>query len=422
MRRPTTDVRLLRWFASSGLFAVPQAAAPIAFALIALPLTGDAASGAAMMLAMTLAQVVGAVPITRFGRRFSPLPFVRTLIGLRALALVGIAVLAATGAPFALVVAGAAVAGLVNGAAFGTLRAVLNHLVPASRLPRALGVAATLNEVTFVASPVLAAALGGISPQAAVWAMVLLGVGPLFLLPRVASATAPGPEHRRSRLRLTPIIALWLVCAAASAAAISAIEIGAVSMAVSFGLPAAWGVVFPVALCVTSICGGIWVSVRNRVPRRRTVLAWLAVTGLGVASVGLGHSVTATVVGALLVGSVLAPLATYYSLVLDRLVEPEHRAEVFAQLRTASALGIILSSALISLVSLEATFTVVIALMGAVLLLAGGVFTRAWVQGRRRRLAREADALRGADALREHVDPEHVDPVRTAEERPRASV
>jgi len=387
VRRP--DGALLRWFASYGSFAVPQAAAPIAFSLIALPLTGDAASGAAMMLAMTIAQVLGAVPITRLGNRFSPVSFVRVLIGLRTLALVGIAVLAGIGAPFALVVAGAALAGLVNGAAYGILRSVLNHLVPAGRLPRALGVAATLNEVTFVASPVLAAALGSYSPQAAAWAMVVLGMGPMLLLPRIATATAPGPELRRSRLRLTPIIVLWLVCGGASAAAIAAIEIGAVSMAVSFGLPAAWGVLFPVAICVTSILGGIWVSIHNRMPRRRTVLGWLAVTALGVAAVGFGHSVTATVIGALLVGAVLAPLATYYSLVLDQLVAPEHRAEVFAQLRTANALGIITSSALLSLASLQVTFTVVIALMTAVMVVAGLVFTTGWVAARRRRLARE---------------------------------
>lgn len=381
---------LLRWFASYGTFAVPQAAAPIAFSLIALPLTGDAASGAAMMLAMTIAQVFGAVPITRLGRRFSPIPFLRVLIALRTLALVGIAVLAGIGAPFALVVAGAALAGLVNGAAYGNLRAALNHLVPAARLPRALGVAATLNEVTFVASPVLAAVLGSFSPQAAAWAMVLLGMGPMLLLPRIATATAPGPEQRRSRLRLSPSILLWLVCGGASAAAIAAIEIGAVSMAVSFGLPAAWGVLFPVAICASSILGGIWVSVHNRMPRRRTVLAWLAVTALGVAAVGFGHSVLATVIGALLVGAVLAPLATYYSLVLDHLVAAEHRAEVFAQLRTANALGIITSSALLSLVSLQMTFTVVITLMTAVMVVAGLVFTAGWVAARRRRLAREA--------------------------------
>ncbi|MGO1285149.1 MAG: MFS transporter [Brachybacterium sp.] len=397
VRRPRGP--LLRWFVSYGSFAVPQAAAPIAFSLIALPLTGNAASGAAMMLAMTIAQVLGAVPITRLGRRFSPIPFLRVLIGLRTLALVGIAILAGMHAPFSLVVAGAALAGLVNGAAYGTLRAVLNHLVPASRLPRSLGVAATLNEVTFVAAPVLAAALGSISPQAAAWAMVVLGMGPMLLLPRIPTATAPGPEQRATRLRLSPMIMLWLVCGGASAASIAAIEIGAVSMAVSFGMPAAWGVLFPVAICVTSILGGIWVSVRNRVPRRRTVLAWLAVTALGVAAVGFGNSVTTTVIGALLVGAVLAPLATYYSLVLDRLVAPEHRAEVFAQLRTANALGIITSSALLSLGTLQTTFTVVIGVMTTVMIVTGLVFTAAWVNARRRRLAREAAEQRAREGL-----------------------
>ena len=388
------DARLLRWFGSYGTFAVPQAAAPIAFSLIALPLTGSASSGAAMMLAMTIAQVLGAVPLSRLGRRFAPVPFVRALIGVRTLALVAIAVLAGIGAPFWLVVAGAALAGLVNGAAYGTLRSVLNHLVPASRLPRSLGVAATLNEVTFVSSPVIAAALGGISPQLAAWAMVLLGAVPIALLPQIPSATAPGPEQRSAALRLTPMIVLWLVCGGASSAAISAIEIGSVSLAVSFGMPAAWGALFPVAICVTSILGGVWVSVHNREPRRRTVLAWLGVTALGVVVVGFGHSAAATVIGALLVGAVLAPLATYYSLVLDRLVAPEHRAEVFALLRTANALGIITSSALISLVSLQATFTVVITVMTGVLVVTGVVFTSAWVAFRRRRLARVAAEAR----------------------------
>ena len=402
VRRP--DGALLRWFGSYGTFAMPQAAAPIAFSLIALPLTGDASSGAAMMLAMTIAQVLGALPITRLGRRFPPIPFLRVLIGLRTLALVGIAVLAGLGAPFPLVVAGAALAGLVNGTAYGNLRAVLNHLVPVGRLPRALGVAATLNEVTFVSSPVLAAALGSWSPQAAVWAMVVLGAGPMLLLPRVATATAPGPEERRTRLRLSPMILLWLVCGGASAGSIAAIEIGAVPLAVGFGMPAAWGVLFPVAICVTSILGGIWVSIHNRMPRRRTVLAWLAVTALGVAAVGFGHSVAATVIGAVLVGAVLAPLATYYSLVLDHLVAPAHRAEVFAQLRTANALGIITSSALLSLASLQTTFLVVIALMTVVLLVTGVVFTAGWVAARRRRLAREAAERRA----HEGYDPARV--------------
>ena len=383
-RRP--DVPLTRWFASYGTFAFPQAAAPIAFALIALPLTDDPSSGAMMMLAMTAAQVLGAVPLTRLGHRFSPVAYLRALIGVRTVALVGIALLAGLGAPFPLVVAGAAAAGLANGAAYGYLRAVLNHLVPAGRLPRALGIAATLNEVVFVSAPVIAASLGAVSPQAAAWSMVLLGMAPMLLIPRIRTAVAPGPQPRGAGLRITPLIGLWLLCGGASAAAISAIEIGAVTIAVSYGLPPAWGVIFPVAICVTSILGGIWVSVNNRMPRRRTVLIWLAITALGVASAGFGQSITATLIGALLVGAVLAPLATYYSLILDQLVTPEHRAEVFALLRTFNALGIITSSALISLATLQATFTVVISVMLFVLTAAGLTFTRARLRSRRDRV------------------------------------
>lgn len=389
VRRPSGS--LLRWYVSYGSFTVPQAAAPIAFALIALPLTSDAASGAAMMMTMTIAQVAGAVPVTRLGRRFSPIPFLRTLIGLRTVALAAIAVLAGLGAPFALLVAAAAAAGVVNGAAFGHLRAVLNHLVPAGRLPRALGITATLNEVVFAAAPVIASAMGVLSPQAAIWAMVLLGAGPVFLLPQVRTASAPAPDAPRSaNLRLTPMILVWLFCAAASSAAIAAIEIGAVSMAVDFGLDPSWGVLFPLALCVTSIAGGVWVSVRNAMPRRRTVLAWLIVMASGILALMIGHSVTATVIGALLVGLVLAPLATYYQLVLDRLVLPEQRAEVFALLRTANALGIITSSGLIALVSLGATFAVVLAMMSAAILVTGSVFTAARLHARRLHLARQA--------------------------------
>src|SRR5205809_5822423 len=66
--RPSRRWPLVRWFISSATLGVPQAAGPIAFALVALSLTGDTSGGAAMILAMTLAQVVGAIPIARLGR------------------------------------------------------------------------------------------------------------------------------------------------------------------------------------------------------------------------------------------------------------------------------------------------------------------------------------------------------------------
>src|SRR5690606_33856708 len=176
---------LLRWQAGCGTFGVPQAAAPIAFALVALPITGAAESGAAMVFAMTAAQVLGAVPVSRLGRRFNAVRYLRALIAVRTAAFAAVTVLAAREAPFALLIAAVIAAGAVNGAAYGYQRLLLNHLVEPAGLPRALGVAATLNEIAFALSPVAASLLGGVSPVWAMAAITALGV-------RLGRTTAKG--------------------------------------------------------------------------------------------------------------------------------------------------------------------------------------------------------------------------------------
>src|SRR6185436_3895103 len=107
----------IRWLLSYGTFSVPQAAGPIVFALLALPITGDPGSGAAIVLVITIAQVIGAVPIARLGRNTNAVAFLKSLVVTRTLALVALAMLAAAGAPFTLLLVAAALAGLVNGAA-----------------------------------------------------------------------------------------------------------------------------------------------------------------------------------------------------------------------------------------------------------------------------------------------------------------
>ena len=352
---PFSRTRLLRWQVASGSFSVPQAAAPIAFALIALPLTGSAESGAALVFAMTAAQVAGSVPVSRAGIRFNAVHYLRLLIGIRTLALAVVTVLAAVGAPFWSLFVAVIVAGLVNGSAHGYQRTLLNHLVAPGRLPRALGVAATLNEVSFALSPVLASVVGAVSP---VWAMVgitVLGAGPILLLPSIPQARGlPPSEKRHSRTPLSGAVLLWLLCAGASGAAIAAIEVGAVSFALSFGLDPGWAFLFALALCIGSVAGGIWVSVRNRVPRPWKVVAFLTATSAGFGVVVAAGSVASTLAGAGVVGFFLPMLGTFYSLTLDELAPPHRRAEMFAHLRTASALGVMGVSALLAVLGLQA--------------------------------------------------------------------
>jgi hypothetical protein len=367
---PSNRWSLLRWLISSGTLGVPQAGGPIAFSLVALSLTGDTSGGAAMMLAMTLAQVSGAIPIARLGKSLPLATFFKLLVVVRTLALASIALLAAYEAPFAWLIALVAVAGLVNGAAYGYLRAVLNRLAPAARLPRALGIAATLNELTFVLAPVAASGLGTVSPAFAVLALAALGAVPALLVPNTGSTHIDDVRGVQGSL-LNPSILLWLTCAAAGGAAVAAIEIGAVALALNFGYQPALAIVFTVPLCSASVAGGIWVSVRNRMATRKAVLAQLFVMTLGSALAALGLSVTTTVIGAILIGSVLAPLSTYYSLTLDRLAPPRRRPEVFALLRTANATGVIFASAVMTVVSLSVALIVVTGPMIIVTLVVG---------------------------------------------------
>ena len=67
-------------------------------------------------------------------------------------------------------------------------------------------------------------------------------------------------------------------------------------------------------------------------------------------------------------------LGTYYSLALDALSPPHRKAELFAQYRTAIAIGVILTSASLSLTSLAVTQAVSTALIFTATVTVGMVF------------------------------------------------
>jgi hypothetical protein len=354
--KPQSGLRVVRWQAGFGSFGVPQAAAPIAFALLALPITGSAGSGAAMVFAMTTAQVLGAVPVSRLGNRFDSVGYLRALIAVRTVALAAVTVLAVAGAPFGYLIVAVTAAGAVNGAAYGYQRLLLNHLVAPDRLPRALGVAATLNEIVFAVAPVLASLLGAVSPLWAMAVITTLGIGPMVLMPSIPAAR--GLHAKRSTQAHQPIpaqVLLWLLCAAAGSGVVAAVEVGAVSLALAFGLQVGWAFIFALVLCMGSVTGGIWVSVRNRMPETWKVVAFLATTTAASGLILAGGHIISTLAGAAVIGFFLPVLGTFYSLALDQLAPPHRRAEVFALLRTATSLGVITASGLLALLGLRAT-------------------------------------------------------------------
>lgn len=359
------SVKMFRWFGASATLTVPQAAAPVAFSLVALSIVGDARFGAAMVLAMTLAQVVGAIPITRLGRTWPAVSYLRVLTIFRTVALAGIAVGAQYQVHFSLIVSLAALAGLVNGATYAFLRTILNNLTTTSRLPRALGIAATLNEVTFVLGPVVASSAGIISPAFAVALMAVLGGLPALLVPKSDMSGYEGVADPRRSI-VTKEIALWLCCAAAGSGTVAAIEIGAVGLALNFGYAPGYAIMFTVPLCLASVAGGIWISVRNRISTKRAVLVQLSILSSGISFVAIGGTVSTIIFGSVFVGLMLAPLGTYYALILDQLAPSHKRTEVFALLRTSSAVGVISTSALLIALPLNTALIVIAAMMWGV--------------------------------------------------------
>jgi MFS family permease len=347
-----------RWIAANVSVAIPLSMAPITFGLATLS-QGDVNGGALMVAAMTGAEVLGAVPIAATGRRFSATGFARLLAAVRTIAFVGLALALAADASLVVLVAAASLAGLVNGALVGVLRAILNDTVAIDRLPRALGVAATANELVFVSGPILASTLGGASVIAAVGVMAISSAVPMVVLPRVPgrAATRRSYAHRGSMPLSTGI---WLFARVAMTACVASIEVGAVALAIDHGLDPRAALLFVVPLCVASVLGGVWISVRNRRLRLPTVAAMLFLTASAMALVSA--TTWTAIAGAVLVGLFLAPLSTAFSLFLDDLLPADRRTEGFALLRSSHAVGLIVASALIALVSLHAAFAVSAAL------------------------------------------------------------
>ena len=99
--------------------------------------------------------------------------------------------------------------------------------------------------------------------------------------------------------------------------------------------------------------GGVWVSVRNRTPGLWKVVGFLVASSLGLGAALFEAHLSVTLAGAFVLGIFLPMLGTFYSLALDGLAPADRRAELFAHLRTANALGVMGVSGVLALFGLQ---------------------------------------------------------------------
>ena len=264
--------------------------------------------------------MLGAVPLAAAGRGLSTTAYARALTAFRALAFVGLTLAIVARAPLLVLVATAALAGLVNGAVFGILRAILNEVVASNKLPRALGLAATANELVFVTGPILASLIGAASVTGSVAVMAGASVLPVALLPRMPHRPMPRPAREEEPIPLAA--AVWVFATVGSSACVSSIEVGAVALAIRDGFAPSAALLFTVPLCLASTLGGVWVSFRNRRLRQSSVVAMLLLTTGGVVAVASTAWTGSAIAGVVLVGLALAPLRTHRSQCRSRTSSP----------------------------------------------------------------------------------------------------
>lgn len=335
------------WLGAQLLMIVPQAMAPIAFALATVGASGDVGIGAAMMAAMTGCQIVFAFPLSRWGRSRPPVDFLRLLIIGRGSAFGLVAAAQLLGGNPIVLVTMAGLAGMANGAIFGVFRTLLSEIIGAGQLPRAIALTATAAETVFVIGPVLAAVLGDVSGALPLFVMAGCALIPAILLRLLPPVTAPGFAIGRAG-PISRALPIWLLCALAGSSAVACVETGAVAMALRFDRSASFGAVFAVILCLASVTGGAIITWANRSLPIVVVIGLLTIMLTGSLGLGLSPHVPGALAGTVLIGLCMAPVSTYYSIVIEQLVAPDRRSEAFSVLRAAQGSGVVLSALLLT--------------------------------------------------------------------------
>ena len=358
-----------RWSAAAQAYRLSLIMAPIVFVLVATEQRGSLALGGVLVAVWTLAPAVVA-PVAgrvydRIGvDRWAPRMLVVVAVGL---ALIALGFNAGLAGPLLVALTGivaAAGAGLA-----GCNRALLSECVPATLLPVALSLDASIIELVVITAPFVAVVTALIGPVVPVYAMAAITLVSAVLLRSLRAAAVPATsgntsdaavEVRPARsLWRNPRFYFWLMVAAAFGQSVGTLETGAVPLSDSFEAGSGQAAALIAILGVSSALSGLGYAVISRrlrlgqVSRSSVLMSIMMVAGIGL---GFVDSLGPAIAGYIAVGLCTAPLNTvlFYSVELE--VDPTRRTEAFSSVSTASAVGFAVPGALLALVPLPVTF------------------------------------------------------------------
>jgi predicted MFS family arabinose efflux permease len=308
-------------------------------------------------------------------------------------------------APAAGLVATAAVAGIARSPIFGALRTLWSALVPAGELHAAYALQATLQQSSYLAGTLLAAALLAVSaPAVALAAATVLTFVAVLAFAR--TATLPGrPPAGSQRVIASRGLRVLALTAGLTTVTIGGLGVALTAFAANRGETPAAGILLA-ALTAGSIAGGLAYGSRSwpgALVRRYVVLlaAFAALAG----ALAAPRSLAPMLVAALLAGLPMAALMACRFALIDRVAVPDAANEAALWLSAAEAAGVAggqaLAGALVDGAGIAVAFLLIAipsALAGLVALLARrdlDLEPRARAERvDRRRVVAEPDAVR----------------------------
>jgi predicted MFS family arabinose efflux permease len=330
--------------AASQIGRLPLASAPLAFLLYARQSLSLSAAGL-LVAAYTAAMAISAPVLARGVDRWRQPP---VLYGSSMLSGAGFLTVALSGGDPAGMLAGAALAGLGTPPLEACLRALWPDLVPPAVVPAAYALDVAIQEVIFVAGPLVTLAAAAVAGPAA----ALVTVGVLQLAGVVAFARVdrtrdwrgkPATRHWAGPLRAPRFVAvvIGMVC---TGAAVGSIPIAVTGYAEAAGDRSLTGWLLA-AQATGALLGGLLYTRAGPGGRGRLPL----VTGMLVAGyLPLLAMPGPTAMAGLqaISGLALPPVLTAVFLAADRLAPPGTTVEAFAWIITAFAVGSASGSAL----------------------------------------------------------------------------
>ncbi|HET6825599.1 MAG TPA: MFS transporter, partial [Amnibacterium sp.] len=251
-------------FSGLGLFArMEMAMVGLGSVLLVQRTTGSYALGGAVAGTFGLASALASPAVARLADRFGQARLLRAAAPIHGLLLVAIAAGAVLGAPIAVVLVTAALAGVSQVSVGSLVRARWALIVGGRDLQVAFAFESVLDEVVFVVGPIVITLLAAlVHPAVGLLLAAVTAVAGALLLARQGRTQppigdgSPHPEHDRGPvLRMRGMLVLVAVFLAAGGVFGSA-EVAVAAVAKAAGVPAAAGVVL--ALWATgSMLGGL---------------------------------------------------------------------------------------------------------------------------------------------------------------------